>query len=169
MFSWPIDRYRGTHCTASALAWLQFSGFLPVGTCKNPCVCSSCWQRRETSPSHSGCLSDYLQLPWASLNGCGGPWRDVSRRELNLVENILGIYYKCTLLAVTPKLKIFRTNVLLDIFSFIATWNSFPKFLRILQLHFVYLQQNINRTHTYAYIDINTFRHFQNDEFPLSD
>jgi hypothetical protein len=35
---------------------------LPVGTPKKPCVCSSCWQWRGTSPLHCGCLSDYLQL-----------------------------------------------------------------------------------------------------------
>jgi hypothetical protein len=31
------------------------------------------------------------------LNGCGGPWRDVPRRALNFVENILSTYYKCIL------------------------------------------------------------------------
>jgi hypothetical protein len=36
----------------------------PQRTPKTPCtVCSSCWQRRGTSPSHCGCLSDYPQLP----------------------------------------------------------------------------------------------------------
>jgi hypothetical protein len=34
----------------------------------------------------------------ATSNGCGGPW-DMSRSALNLVENILSPYYKCTLSA----------------------------------------------------------------------
>jgi hypothetical protein len=32
------------------------------GTPKNPSACSSCWQRRGTSLSHCGCLSDYPQI-----------------------------------------------------------------------------------------------------------
>jgi hypothetical protein len=40
----------------------------------------------------------------ASLHGCGGPWLDVSRRALNLVENISCTYHKCSLSAVSPKL-----------------------------------------------------------------
>jgi hypothetical protein len=50
---------------ASTLARLKSSGFLPVGTPKflMPCVYSSCWQRKGTSPSHCGCLSDSLHLP----------------------------------------------------------------------------------------------------------
>jgi hypothetical protein len=38
----------------------------------------------------------------ASLNGCGGPW-DVSRRALNLMEDILSAYYKRTLSGTTHK------------------------------------------------------------------
>jgi hypothetical protein len=41
-----------------------------------------------------------------SLNGCGGPWCDVSRRSLNLLEDILSIYYKCTLSDITHKLNV---------------------------------------------------------------
>jgi hypothetical protein len=48
---------------ASTLTWLESSGFLPAGTPKNPCVCSSCWQRSGTSPMNCGCLSDYSKLP----------------------------------------------------------------------------------------------------------
>jgi hypothetical protein len=51
-----------THCIASKLARFESYQFLPVGTPKNPCVCSSCWQQRSTSPLHCGCLSDYPQL-----------------------------------------------------------------------------------------------------------
>jgi hypothetical protein len=58
-----MERCKRTHCMACKLAWLESSGFLPVGTPKNPCVCSSCWQQTATSPMHCGCLSDYPQLP----------------------------------------------------------------------------------------------------------
>jgi hypothetical protein len=41
-----------------------------------------------------------------TLNGCGGPWWDVSRRALNLMENTLSTYYKCTLSDITHKLNV---------------------------------------------------------------
>jgi hypothetical protein len=41
-----------------------------------------------------------------SLHGCDGPWWDVSRRALNLVEDILSTYCKCTLSAITHKLNV---------------------------------------------------------------
>jgi hypothetical protein len=37
----------------------------------------------------------------ASLNGCDGPWWDVSRCAMNLMEDTLSNYYKCTLSAIT--------------------------------------------------------------------
>jgi hypothetical protein len=69
---------------------------LHVGTPK----CGSCWQQRDTSPSHCGCLSDCPQLPRhlcvdtaVRLETCRGVhwiwWRT---------------YYKSTLSAVTHKL-----------------------------------------------------------------
>jgi hypothetical protein len=48
---------------ASVLARYESSGLLCVGTPKDACVCSSCFQLRGTSPSHFGFLSNYLQLP----------------------------------------------------------------------------------------------------------
>jgi hypothetical protein len=42
----------------------------------------------------------------AFLNGCGGPLRDVSRRALNRMEDILSAYYKCILSAITHKLNV---------------------------------------------------------------
>jgi hypothetical protein len=42
----------------------------------------------------------------ASLAACGGPWWDVSRRTLNLMEDILRTCYKCTLSAITHKLNV---------------------------------------------------------------
>jgi hypothetical protein len=36
--SWPMD-----NCMASTLARFESSAFLPAGTPRNPCVCSSCW------------------------------------------------------------------------------------------------------------------------------
>jgi hypothetical protein len=42
----------------------------------------------------------------ASLNGCGGPWWDVSRRALKLMEDILSTYCRWTLSAITHKLNV---------------------------------------------------------------
>jgi hypothetical protein len=42
----------------------------------------------------------------ASLYGCGGPWWDVSRRVLNLKEDILSTCYDCILSAVIRKLRV---------------------------------------------------------------
>jgi hypothetical protein len=42
----------------------------------------------------------------ASLNGWGGPWWDVSRRALNLMQDILGTDFKRTLSAINYKLNI---------------------------------------------------------------
>jgi hypothetical protein len=72
----------------------------------------------------------------ASLNGCGSPWEDVSRRALNLMEDILSSYYKSTVSVTT--LKCFRAYVGMDIFSCFGMWNSCPKFVRTFQLQFVY-------------------------------
>jgi hypothetical protein len=107
--SWPTDRYMRTHCMASTLTWLESSGFLPVGTLKHPCVCSSCWQRRDTSPLHCGCLSDYPQLPRSFCTDVAvhvETCRGVSRRVLNLMRDVLSTYCKCTLLAINHKLNI---------------------------------------------------------------
>jgi hypothetical protein len=43
----------------------------------------------------------------SSLNRRGGPWLDVLRRALDLMEDILNVYYKCTLSAVTHKLNVY--------------------------------------------------------------
>jgi hypothetical protein len=68
-------------------------------------VCSSCW--RETSHHLTLDTSQTIRkFPPASLNGCDDPWWDVSRRALNLLEDILSNYYKCTTSAVTHKLNI---------------------------------------------------------------
>jgi hypothetical protein len=52
----------------------------------------------------------------ASLNGCGGPWWDVSRRASNLMEVILGTYYKCTLSAISRKLNASRHMLIWTLF-----------------------------------------------------
>jgi hypothetical protein len=67
-------------------ARFESSGFLPLGTPKYPCVCSSCWQWRGTS-SHCGCLSDYLQIPWHHCRDV--VVNDVLRWALNLTEDTL--------------------------------------------------------------------------------
>jgi hypothetical protein len=46
----------------------------------------------------------------ASLNGCGGPRWDVSRGAINLMEDILNTYYKCTLSAITFRLNVSDTR-----------------------------------------------------------
>jgi hypothetical protein len=100
---------------ACTLTRLEFSAFIPVGTPKHPCVCSSCWQRRGNWPSHCGCLSDYPQMPrriWTNAadhdETCRGVhW--ISWREF------WAIYYKCTLSAITHKLNV---SVLMLIWTF---------------------------------------------------
>jgi hypothetical protein len=43
-----------------------------------------------------------------SMIGCSGPWWDVLRRALNLMEDILSTSYKCTLSAITHKWNVFE-------------------------------------------------------------
>jgi hypothetical protein len=100
--SWLMDRYRRTHCMASTLTGLESTGFLPVRTPKPPCVCSSSWH----FPIALWMPVRLSAIASASLGGCGGPWWDVSRRALNLMEDILNTYYKCTLSTVTHKLNV---------------------------------------------------------------
>jgi hypothetical protein len=57
--------------------------------------------------------------------------------ELNLMEDILSTYYKCTLSAVTRKLDVSGHMLLWSFFRF-GMWNSCPKFDHIFQLHPVY-------------------------------
>jgi hypothetical protein len=73
----------------------------------------------------------------ASLNGCGGPWWDVSGRALHLVEDILSTYCKCTFWGMTHKVKCFWTYVDMEMFSCFGMWNSCPNFVRNFQLHSV--------------------------------
>jgi hypothetical protein len=63
-----------------------------------------------------------------SVNGCGGPWWDVSRRALNLLKDILSTYYKCTLSTITHKLNI-SGHILIRTFFFFFWYVEFvPKF-----------------------------------------
>jgi hypothetical protein len=87
-------------------------------------VCSSCWQRRGTTPSHCVCMSDYQQPPPAFLNGCDSPWWDVSRRALNLVEDILSTLWICAF-GYNSQMKCFRTHVSMYIFSCSAIQNLY--------------------------------------------
>jgi hypothetical protein len=77
--AWP-QRY--------TLARFEFWGFLPVGTPKIPCICSSWRQRRGILPSPVRVSTTNTEL----LNACGGKWWDVSRREFNLMDSILSRY-----------------------------------------------------------------------------
>jgi hypothetical protein len=63
-----------------------------------------------------------------SLNGCDTPWRDVSRRELNLMEDILSTCYKGTLSTITPDSRWCKQ------FFFFDIWNSFTKFVHTFQV-----------------------------------
>jgi hypothetical protein len=65
-----------------------------------------------------------------SLHGCGGPCWGVSRRALNLMEDILSTYYKRTISPVSHKL-CFRTHVDMNIFSRFGIWNSCPNCPRL--------------------------------------
>jgi hypothetical protein len=62
----------------------------------------------------------------ASLHGCGGPWRNVSRRAPNLVEDILSTYYKCTVSAITHIL-CFQTYVSMDLFSLLLVRGAYAQ------------------------------------------
>jgi hypothetical protein len=97
----------GTHSMASTLARFEPSGFLLVGTPKNPCACSSCWQWRGTSPSHCGCLSDYLQLPRHLWTDIASTMRHVEACTESQGGHFSTHYlYKYTLSAMTHKLNI---------------------------------------------------------------
>jgi hypothetical protein len=68
---------------------------------------------RQTVPTTAG-----------SLNGCGGPWWDVSWRAFNFMEVILGTHYGCTLSTKIRKLNICG-HMLLWIFHNFGMLNSF--------------------------------------------
>jgi hypothetical protein len=54
------------------------------------------------------------------LDGCGGPWWDVSRRALNFIDDTASTYYTCTLLAVTQKLNVSRHLLIRTFFFFVC-------------------------------------------------
>jgi hypothetical protein len=76
----------------------------------------------------------------ASLNGCCGPWWDVSRFALNLMEEILRTYHKCKSFSYNSQIKCFRIHVDIDIFSCFRMRNSCPNCVRTFQLHPVYMR-----------------------------
>jgi hypothetical protein len=98
-----MDRYSRTHCMASTLTRFESSGFLPVGTPKHPCVCSFCWQWRETSSSHCGLLSDYPQLPRHLSTDSAA--RDEACRDVYWIS-WRTFWAHCTLSATTHKLNV---------------------------------------------------------------
>jgi hypothetical protein len=68
----------------------------------------------------------------ASLNGCVGPWWDVSRCALNLMEDILSTYDNCTLSATNHKLNV-SGHMLIRTFFLNLVWGTraqslFPPF-----------------------------------------
>jgi hypothetical protein len=88
---------------------------------------------------YRGCLSVYSATIRASLNGCGGPWRDVSRCALNLVGDILDIYYKCSLSAINHKLKLSGHTLMWTFILTLVFGTRAQKYVRTFQLHSVYL------------------------------
>jgi hypothetical protein len=94
--SWPMDRYRRTHCMASTITWLESPGFLLVGTLKYPCV-----GNEETL---------HYRIVHACQTICSYPGifermpRSMMRRALNLMEDIFSTCNKCAFTAITHKL-----------------------------------------------------------------
>jgi hypothetical protein len=85
------------------------------------------------------------------LNGWAGPSWDVSRRVLNLMEENLSTYYRCTLSAITHKSN-FSGHVDMYILSCFGMWNLCPSlsapFSYILYMYIFegYSESNLRRT-----------------------
>jgi hypothetical protein len=136
---WWIGRRRRTYCKASMLARFESCGFLPMGTPKNPCVCSSSWQWRGTSPLHFGHLSDYLQL--LQHHSMDSEVHDETRQFVHHIQmNILSTYCKRTPSTITHKLNSSRHMLIQIFFSCFSMWSLCPKFVCTFQLHPVYSQ-----------------------------
>jgi hypothetical protein len=115
---------------ASTPARFESSGFLPVGTPKYPCVCSSCWHRRGIS--HYGSLSEYPQLTWQLWTDAAVHDETCRGVHWNLTNDILSTCYKCTLSTLTHKLNVSGHR---DIFPRFGVRNLCPKFVHTFQLH----------------------------------
>jgi hypothetical protein len=87
-----------------------------------------------------------------SLNGCGGPWWDVSKRELNSMEDILSTDYKCTLSAITNKLNV-SGHMLIWIFFLILVWGTRAQSLSPILLFTICIKKSV------CLFDICTFPH----------
>jgi hypothetical protein len=74
----------------------------------------------------------------ASLKGCCGPWWDLSRRALNLIDDILSTYWKYTLSATTHKLNVSGHMLICTFFSRFGMWDSCPIFAPNFKLHPVF-------------------------------
>jgi hypothetical protein len=135
-----MDKQRRTHCMASTLARFESSGFLHVGTPKTPFVCSSCWQRVSTSPSHCCCLSDYQQL-------LRRLWIDAASRN----ETCRGVHWISwrTFWAIIQMhpfiynslIKYFRAHVDMEIFSLFWNLELVPKIWPQFKLHSVCISE----------------------------
>jgi hypothetical protein len=60
---------------------------------------------------------------------------------LNLIEDILSTYYKCTISAITHKLNVSGHMLIWTFFSCFGAWNSCPNFVGTFQLHPVYIRK----------------------------
>lgn len=75
----------------------------------------------------------------ASLFACVGPRWDVPRLALNIKEDILSTYCKCTLSAISHKLSVYR-HLLLCIFVSILLWGTCIQYLSISFSYTVYTE-----------------------------
>jgi hypothetical protein len=87
-----------------------------------------CMQLLLTMKRHHGCLSDYLQVPQYL-------WMNVAVMCTDLMEDILGTYYKCALSAITHKLNVSAHMLLWKLFLVLVCGNRAQSFPRLLVTH----------------------------------
>jgi hypothetical protein len=112
----------------------------PLGTPRNPGVCSSCWHRRSTSPSHYECLLDSPQLLrhlWTDVVFRGETCRGVQWISWRTFWALIVKYS----FSYNSQMKCFWARVDMDLFSCFGMWNSSRNFVRTFQLHSVQPEQ----------------------------
>jgi hypothetical protein len=98
------------------------------GNTENPCVSSSCWQRRGISPSYWGLLPDCPQ------DAVGF---DETRRGEHWISRKAFGTHKSTLPAVNHKCSRTHVDMAFCVRVYVM-WNSWTEFVRTFQLHSVY-------------------------------
>jgi hypothetical protein len=133
-----MNMQNGAHFMSFTLARFQSSRFLSVGTCETPCACSTCWQQMGISPSHFECLSDFLQLPWHLWTDAA--FHDKTCRGVHWFSwSTFSVLLQTLSFIYNSQINGFRTHVDTDRFSCFGMWNSCFNFVRIFQLHRVYV------------------------------